>query len=494
MNITDPIRRHAQQSPEALAVVRAGDVVTYRELDRVIDALAARLAGLGLGAGDAAGVMVSGRYGRLALTLALARIGAAAATVRKPAKSLGGVALKTCFVDASISSNAVAGCIKVDREWWRIPAATQRVPPVPPHPDGGAICLIVTSSGTTGTAKALALSHDIMCTRLRARSAVLPIPERPRQLCMLGLGTHYGMAGVLQALWSGGLVTMAFNGSLHGAIQLYQLNYLVMSPAQLHGLLDQLPEGAGPFPSLEVVEIGGSLIPARLARLARKRLCANTWVAYGASETGNVAVASLAALENNPGAAGFVTAGVEVEAVDADARPLPAGVEGTIRIRGENCIGAYLGDAAASAMAFRDGWFYPGDVGSVSGKGLLTIAGRTDELINAGGLKVSPQVIEDVVLMNPDVSEAAAFAAPNAATGMQEIWIAIVQSRPVDTAALCAFCVERLGPAGAPTSVLVVEALPRNRNGKVLRDQLVKAADAKSKTPVMKKARPPLLH
>lgn len=492
MNITDSIRRHAQESPQSTAVIRVASAVTYRDLDRIIDLLAARLADLGLRPGDVAGVAVASRFGRLALNLALARMGAAAATVQD-GERLEGVTLKTCFVDGD--ATPAAGSVKVDHAWWRTPPDTQRMPSVPVHPGGTATCIIVRSSGTTGVSKAIALNHDMVARRVQARSRALRLPANQRQLCMLGTGLNYGFTSVLQPLWSGGLVTLAISGAVHAAIQLYQLNWLVMSPSQLYGILAAMPEGAGPYPSLEVLEIGGSILSARLAGQARERLCANLWIAYGAAESGNVAAGQLASLEGHAGGAGFLAPGVEVQAVDEHDQPLPAGSEGAIRIRSDYCATSYLGDAEASAKSFRGGWFYPGDTGSVSAEGLLCVTGRTDERINAGGVKVSPQLIEDAVLLNPDIQEAAAFSTANPVSGMTEIWVAIVASKPVDGEALRALCRERLGRANAPQFILQVKELPRNENGKVQRTRLVKdAAAVMARIAREKKDAPPSVH
>ncbi len=481
MNITDPIRRIAQLSPDAEAVIHFGETVTYGKLNGVIDALAARMLRMGLGPGDAAGVLVSNGYGHVVLALALARIGAAAVTSRAVMEGVGGVPLKIRFVDAVPATGAVAGSVTVDDGWWGTPPDAGPVPSVPSHPDGKAICIVVSSSGTTGFPKAMALSHDIMRTRVFVRWLAIRVPYHTRQICTLGLESHYGFSSILRVLWTGGLVVTAVNwNDMHAAIPRHLINCLVMSPAQLHMLLGVLPEEAGPFPSLDAIEIGGSTLPPRLAAQAKARLCANIHSAYGAAEAGNMASAPLAVLERHPGAVGFVSPGIEAQAVDADHRPLPAGIEGIIRIRSENCIDAYLGDPEASAKAFRDGWFYPGDAGSVSGNGLLAISGRTNEMINVWGVKVSPQAIEDVVLANPEIREAAAFAMPNAATDAQEIWVAIVQSKPVDMDALHAHCVQRLGPR-APKSILLVNALPRNENGKLLREQLIGMAISASR-------------
>jgi acyl-CoA synthetase (AMP-forming)/AMP-acid ligase II len=196
----------------------------------------------------------------------------------------------------------------------------------------------------------------------------------------------------------------------------------------------------------------------------------------------------------HPGGAGYPYPGVEIQAVGPDDRPLPPGPVGAIRMRSANAVDGYWGDAQTSAKYFRDGWFYPGDMGSVSAGGLVMLTGREAEIINAGGVKVSPRSIEDAVLTNPDVSEAAAFTMQDEA-GLQQIWVAVVlhEGKSVDTAALSASCVKQLGAQRAPKSVLVLKQLPRNANGKVLRDQLIKqATSAKSAAQNKQRGKAPL--
>jgi acyl-CoA synthetase (AMP-forming)/AMP-acid ligase II len=294
---------------------------------------------------------------------------------------------------------------------------------------------------------------------------------------MIGLETYYGFSNVLRTLWSGGLVATAIRWEeIPAAIPLYGINYVSASPAQLARLLQHFAPGTGPFAGMQIVEIGGSTLPAPLAAAARAQLGGEIRVSYGASELGFVAAGRLDALADRPGAVGWIGPGIEAQAVDDAHRPLPAGTEGRIRIRSAAVVDGYIGDAAATAASFRDGWFYPDDIGTVGEDGLLTIAGRTGEMINAGGTKVSPRRIEAAVLEHPDIAEAAAFATAGAA-GVTEIWVAIVQRRPVDLDALLRRCFERIGH-GAPRRVLVAERLPRNAMGKVPVDELVKMAAA----------------
>ena len=97
------------------------------------------------------------------------------------------------------------------------------------------------------------------------------------------------------------------------------------------------------------------------------------------------------------GAVGFVAPWAEVQAVDEAGRVLPAGSDGVLRIRAD-CQGRpFLEKGGSGDDNFRDGWFYPGDVGRVGADGMLSVLGRVSDIINAGGTKMAPELIEDAV-------------------------------------------------------------------------------------------------
>jgi acyl-CoA synthetase (AMP-forming)/AMP-acid ligase II len=123
---------------------------------------------------------------------------------------------------------------------------------------------------------------------------------------------------------------------------------------------------------------------------------------------------------------------------------------------------------------FWHGWFYNGDIGSVSPDGLLTITGCSGDFINSGGNKVAARVIEDVLMAMPEVTEAAAFGAPDR-LGVGQIWAAIVAGVRVENAARNAVCHAHLGDK-APKFILQIKGLPRNANGKVMREELIRFA------------------
>jgi acyl-coenzyme A synthetase/AMP-(fatty) acid ligase len=133
--------------------------------------------------------------------------------------------------------------------------------------------------------------------------------------------------------------------------------------------------------------------------------------------------------------------------------------------------GGYIGDEAASARAFRGGWYYPGDLGYLDEGGALYFRGRADDLMNYDGMKIYPADIEEVLLAHPAVAEAAAFPLPS--DRHQDVpFAAVVLRSPVAAATLLDWCRERLG-ARAPIKLAQLASLPRTERGKVNKQALV---------------------
>jgi acyl-CoA synthetase (AMP-forming)/AMP-acid ligase II len=307
---------------------------------------------------------------------------------------------------------------------------------------------------------------------------------QPVHICAVGMGITWGCTQMPRTLWSGGTLVLTNPTQVGLAIRRHRVGSMGIAPVTLQKVVAAMPDDALPLPSLSVVEVSGSVLPSRLRALTEQKLCGRLFSHYGATEAGGIASGPFAALGGDPRVVGHVHPGVMVEAVGAEDRQLPPGTAGTLRISSANCVAGYLdggaggdgmgGDGAGSTAVFRNGWFYCGDIGAVSDDGILTISARTGDFINAGGNKVAPQVIEDVLLSLPQVTDAAAFGVPDN-LGAVQIWAAIVADARVETAVLKAICRERLAEK-SPKFILQVKALPRNANGKVLRDELVKFA------------------
>src|SRR5207253_368022 len=122
----------------------------------------------------------------------------------------------------------------------------------------------------------------------------------------------------------------------------------------------------------------------------------------------------------------FVIPGEVIEIVGPDGLLLPPDQEGVIRVRSAD-ISSYFVPTAEDDEIFKDGWFYPGDIGKLTPDGMVIITGRVNEVINRGGDKLAPEVIESTLRLMPEVTDAAVFAVPNT----DQIWAAVVGSQPL---------------------------------------------------------------
>jgi acyl-coenzyme A synthetase/AMP-(fatty) acid ligase len=265
--------------------------------------------------------------------------------------------------------------------------------------------------------------------------------------------------------------TLFFAETQRGTLQmiaLYAVDMLVASSQQLRDLVREQLEAPIPIPSLRAIMTGGSLVSQTLMLDARARLCSHIVSQYGSTEAGATAFATADRLAGIEGASGYVAPWATVEVVDEGDRVLPPDSEGILRIRA-GCQGAsYPPDRPDPHSGFHNGWFYPGDRGRVRADGLLIVTGRTSELINAGGVKLAPDLIEDLVARHPAVREAAAFGV-RGASGIDEIHLAIVPRGELDGQQLITWCAVRNVPVAR---VIPVESLPKTTLGKINREQL----------------------
>ncbi len=134
----------------------------------------------------------------------------------------------------------------------------------------------------------------------------------------------------------------------------------------------------------------------------------------------------------------------------------------------------YWRDPAATAAALRDGWLFTGDMGSLDEDGFLTLKDRSKDVIISGGSNIYPREVEEVLLLAPGVAEVAVVGAFDPEWG--EIVVAFVVPRPgqrwIDTTELDALCLEHIGRFKRPKRYRIVDSLPKNNYGKVLKTAL----------------------
>lgn len=340
-----------------------------------------------------------------------------------------------------------------------------------PWPDVDAVCRLVFSSGTTGRPKAIPFTIRRLGERTRSAHTRW-MPEKPF-MSLLGVGTVSGFQTFAESLRSGDpyLIGDTAEESLT-MLRRYGVRALKSSPAQLAALAPLLEREPNQLPELRIIQSAGSMLPNKL----RARLEAATGAAivnlYGSSEVGTVAIGTPG--DSETGLAGTIVDDVDIEIVDDNGQQVAEGMLGNIRVKRAGQPEEYFRDAEATARAFFDGWFMPGDLGMIQG-GELYVRGRSSELINAAGVKVSPSDVEQTLLGHPGITDVAVFAR-SGDTGVMQIEAAIVCDGEIDAVALDAYARKHFGEA-APARYLPVTSIPRNETGKILRELLPSSTD-----------------
>jgi len=473
MYVLDALDFHTRMKPNDIAIVHEGGIATFQFLRRSVRGAAARVRAAGLNPDQPVGIYVSDPYLHLVLVLALMHeaipsfSGHPNYDAPPAGPEFGGY-----LCDRPMPFMTGATIVSVDKGW--AAPRQQNDPPIERRSFKTAQSLvrIAASSGTTGVQKPVGFTAELVDRSMEFPAKIGSLGEHP-SITMIGLSSSLGFRHQLGHLQLGNQQVLV-SGQLDAvnAILRHQVQFLTASPAQLQAILSVIEQRAMRLPSLKHVRVAGSAVSPLMILRVRTRLCPNVTGDYGATEVGMIAEAPAELMEHIPGCAGYVHPWNQVEIVDDADRPLPAGTDGIVRIRSKAIVTSYIGEHAENQTAFKNGWFYPGDLGSLSPEGLLVIAGRATEIINAGGVKVSPNLINNVLTSVNGVADAASFGVdfPDRPT---EIWAAVVAPREFDEKKLIETCISTLNNR-APRRIVRVDQIPRNTMGKILTAELRK--------------------
>jgi HIP---CoA ligase len=234
--------------------------------------------------------------------------------------------------------------------------------------------------------------------------------------------------------------------------------------------------------SLRLAVTGSAVVPVTLVERMQSELDFEMVItAYGLSEA---VVVTMCREGDSPETiahtSGAPTADFEVRIVGDDGAVLPQGEAGEIQLRGPNVMLGYLDDPEATAKAIEpDGWFHTGDIGNLDPAGYLTITDRLKDMLTVGGFNVYPAEVENAILGLDGVVEVAVVGAPDERLG--EVGRAYIVGKPghgLEPEAVIAACRERLANFKVPRRVEIVDSLPHNAAGKVLKTELRERAAA----------------
>jgi len=464
--------RYAAVEPDRLALIDHGRRVGCGELERRSRRTAGWLARQGLAPGDVVGLTVRDELRNLVLTYALMRLGCVqlqlASYEPRPMREALAARCELACVITDLDDGGLQEFPRLAPDFEAI-FADAAFEAAPRAPSDGPV-LILTSSGTTGRPKLVA------CSQRQVHGYGQPHTPGPS----IGF-IHYSIESNA-GKWI--TLTNLARGRVHvfedaERVALAQLcardgvDRVNLFPARLEAEVNANRERAG-APVLAGVHLftGGTPVSGALRAAAQAVLSPLLHVQYGATECGLATIAGPETHARWPDSVGRAFEGIRLRIVDDEGRALPPDAPGLVQVRSAWSATAYLDDEVASAKMFRDGWFQPGDIASMTPDGQLIFGGRGDDMMILNSINIFPAEIEAVAEGYPGVLECAAFPLRSAAYGDVPLLAVVAQpGREVDLDALLAWCRERLGTR-APRRVVRVDVLPRNANGKVLRREL----------------------
>ena len=370
VNPIDEVLEHSRANPTALAIASADFTMTAGDLADSVLRFAARLRQLGIAKGSVVGVTAHPAI-EAVVTLALLHEGAIALSGTPAVLRAYSPNIDVVIADRPVQTSART--VTVDTEFLSgLGAVSIDIEPAELRDDD--VCRIVFSSGTTGTPKGIEFSVTALLARTDAARRNW-MPTDPF-MNLLGADTVSGVLSFYWSVWHGVTYFIASTAqSNRVVIERYGVRSVKTSPDRLADLL-----AVGEGLDLDVVLVAGSLMTPTLGARAEAILGITPTYLYGSTEVGTVASGGFDA--SRPHVVGRLLAGVDFEIVDTTDQQVAA--EGIVRYRTAHTPASYwLGDG----KPFRDGWFYPGDLGWITEGGELHLSGRATDVVNASGAK-----------------------------------------------------------------------------------------------------------
>jgi acyl-CoA synthetase (AMP-forming)/AMP-acid ligase II len=467
MNLADPIDDAIALVPPRIALVVDEDEVTFAALGEAIDHVSAALVAAGVVPGDRVPLVASSGLLATATVLACARIGAAAApmSARATANEIeimtrtagcGGIAVAEHEAAARVLEATGAEAFGEE-----ILDGGGEAPPRGPVADDD-VCIVLFTSGTTGTPKPVPFSHGILGGRVKAFAAA-PDPAAPTLVSISCVPFHHvaGLVGVFVGLAGGNTVVLQRRfdaGAWLALAERRRVQRVFLVPTMLHRVIDHRDAARADLSSVQLVTYGAAPATPELIARARTLMPGAAFMqVFGQTETlgGVVALGPGDEAAAEKGSVGKAMTGVEVRVVDPET--------------GEDVPDGEIGEFWARAPhTATPGWIRSGDLVRRDPNGYIYAVGRMSDVINRGGEKIDPAEVEEALRAHPDVADAAVTGYPDADLG-ENVGVVIVARRSLDEDELRTHVRARLAPHKVPARVLFVDEIPLTELGKVSR-------------------------
>jgi len=474
-NAMQHILDHAQSTPRKLAIQSPGFELTFDQLSGIVLSYGLHLRNCGVTRRSTIAVKSADPAVVVASALAAALVGCGWVFDGQALVRANSVQVTHRFQTIDGDQQAADGSVVIDPSWTRPPAGDDGMsrPRFPGFAQDDNTWLIFPSSGTTGTPKFMALSHETLLNRFAANAGEFPTGD---EICafLFAVYSPPALIRAICALTCGAALVLSPDTKFWTEIG---VTHVFGSPSQIKHVL---PEHALPK-KIGKALVGGDFLPDELAfgMLQSFDTVVNT---YGSTEA-DLVVENAKSINAEGGiSTRTVWRDSEIEIVDENDHPVPPGAEGIVRIRNGHLVPGYLNSPEAETAAFRSGWFYPGDRGIVTKDRDFSATGRTTDTFNLGGVKVNAALLDFVLQSVPGVEDAVCFVMP-ANDGLKEL-IALIRASPTavtpDIVSEARIQIATaFSTAATPAKFIFSDVIPRTENGKPDRKACVAMAQAK---------------
>ncbi len=495
----DKLRKAAHRFGRKTAVCSATEETTFADFYDRVEWLAGALDSLGLKKGDRVSILANNCMDFLAYHYATSRLGIIlhVMNTRHVARewlwAMNDAGSRALIVDAPHAERVAelqSGCPtlrfsvgigaadgvqygtdELIRAKKRI-GAPQQVGPADP-------VLLIYTSGTTGTPKGCLQTQEGSTTVDELTAEAMGVTEADVYMAIMPYFHQAGLIRTRATMAGGGLNLVPEGLKIEEIADLMSARKasisMVVSAQQVWVLLDKAKNRNMDFSSLRLLISGGGLGEKTMSLF--KALCdeleCEFMGVWGQTEcTGPVTVVKGEAAFQNPDTCGRPMAGIDLAIWDGSCKRLPVGACGEIMVRSRMCC-RYWNNEEANTALYTRGWLHTGDLGRLDKDGYLYFMGRKKDLVKTGGENVYPREVENVLAQHPSIAEATVLGLPDPTWGEAVTAVVVLkEGKTLGLEEVKAFCREKIAGYKIPKAIRLVEEIPKNATGKVLKRQL----------------------
>lgn len=489
VNLSSFIHFHAQRTPDKTALTYRGERISYAQFLSRIESLGAWLSKQGVGPGDVVAVLMKNSSAFLEIAFATSHVGAVLLPVNYRLSQeevtyiVGDAGARLLLVDDDLLSRAGGAerIVTVDEraqgDMRQLTGPCDPVAAVVRQPAD--LMRLMYTSGTTARPKGVMHSYENFYWKNAAHQQEFGLSPETRLLVALPL-YHVGAYDLpgIAVLACGGTIVLQREFEAQAVLAAFEAERITgaaMVPVMTGMLLSCPDRERYDVSSLRWICGGGEKTPeSRIRAFAAYFRNARYIDAYGLTEScsGDTFMAAGREIEKI-GSAGRATLHVEIQIRDLDGKVLAPDETGEICLRGPKITRGYWNDPEKTQASFYGDWFRTGDAGHLDAEGFLYLTDRIKDMIISGGENIASSEVERVIYQLPQVREAAVIGVPDEQWGERPV--AIVALNPdavLDLPTLMLHCRTHLGGFKTPKELRLVDSLPRNATGKVLKREL----------------------